>query len=281
MTDIQTALNLATHQLAQTSDSAQLDAEVLLGHVLAKPRTFLRAWPESQLVEDQETHYLEMVAKRAKGSPIAYLTQKKEFWSRDFLVTTDVLIPRPDTELLVELSLLSLNHQERAKVIDLGTGTGIIAITLAAECPQIEVTAVDACNKALTVARQNADRYHLNNIKFAQSNWFDQFQQSQFDLIISNPPYISADDPHLSQGDVRFEPNSALIAKDKGLADLQTIIAQAKNHLNSHGKVFLEHGYNQENQVKNLFNSFGYQNITTYNDLAGNPRVTTGQWIPS
>ena len=280
MTNIQTTLTMATKRLAEISDSAMLDAEVLLCHVLDKPRSHLRAWPEKELKTQQHKHFLQLLKQRLQGLPIAYITGKKEFWSRDFKVSPDVLIPRPDTELLIELSLKQIADKPKAQLIDLGTGSGAIAITLAAERPDTTVIATDLSHKALNIARQNASVHQVKNIQFMQSNWFDEITQTNFDLVISNPPYIVDKDPHLSQGDVRFEPDSALIAKDQGLEDIKNISHAARNHLKPGGALLVEHGYDQQLAVQAIFNSFAYTRIITHTDLSANPRVTTGLWNP-
>ena len=280
MTDIQSTLKSATKLLLETSDSALLDAEVLLCHVLGKPRSHLRAWPEKELQRQEYTKFLQLINQRQQGVPIAYITGNREFWSRNFKVNPDVLIPRPDTELLVELSLNLIEKKPKIRLIDLGTGSGIIAITLSAECPDLEVFATDLSAKALTVARQNATSHQIKNIHFSQSCWFDDVAQSEFDLVISNPPYIEGNDPHLSQGDIRFEPESALISADQGLKDIKAISNQARRYLKANGTLLIEHGFDQQTAVQTIFNSYKYSNIKTHTDLSGNPRVTSGQWIP-
>jgi release factor glutamine methyltransferase len=279
--DIQSLLSTAQQQLSAISDSALLDAEVLLCHCLGKPRTHLRAWPEKQPETEQIDAFFQALQLRLTGVPVAYITGKREFWSRDFTVSPDVLIPRPDTELLVELCLnLSPAHQT-GHIIDLGTGSGIIAITLATELPHCSITATDISSDALSIARKNAEFYRLNNITFLESNWFEQVTTGNFNLVISNPPYIAADDPHLQQGDVRHEPHSALIAPDHGLADIKQLASQARHHLCKHGHLLIEHGYNQQAQVQAIFRHYNYQDICTYNDLGNNPRVTIGRWTQS
>ena len=278
MTNIQTALSTATELLASSSDSALLDAEVLLCHVLNKARSHLRAWPEKELKTQDYNHYFQLLKQRQQGLPIAYITGKKEFWSRDFKVSPDVLIPRPDTELLIELSLKQISDNPKAHLIDLGTGSGAIAITLAAERPDTKIIATDFSDKALNIAKENASAHQIKNIQFIKSNWFNEITSCNFDLVISNPPYIAHNDPHLSQGDIRFEPDSALIAKDQGLEDIQNISNHARNYLKPGGTLLVEHGYDQQKAVQAIFNSFAYSNITTHTDLSGNPRVTTGQW---
>ncbi len=278
MTNIQTTLSTATELLANSSDSALLDAEVLLCHVLDKARSHLRAWPEKEIKPQHHKQFLHLLKQRQQGLPIAYITGKKEFWSRDFKVSPDVLIPRPDTELLIELSLKQISDKPDARLIDLGTGSGAIAITLAAERPDTKVIATDLSNKALNIARQNASDHRIKNIQFIQSNWFNEIAPSKFDLVISNPPYIAYNDPHLSQGDVRFEPDNALIAKEQGLKDIKNISNHARNYLNPGATLLVEHGYDQQMAVQAIFNSFAYTNITTHTDLSGNPRVTSGLW---
>lgn len=278
MTDIQTTLFLATQDLNSCSDTPQLDAEVLLGHVLAKPRSHLRAWPEKQLTQQQHTQVQQLFEERVKGAPIAYLIGHQEFWSRDFKVSSDVLIPRPDTELLIEHSLGLMADKKNPRLIDLGTGSGIIAITLAAERPDLEVIATDISLPALKIAGQNAQHFGMNAIQFIHSDWLTEVTESIFDLIISNPPYIPQNDPHLVVGDLRFEPDIALIAADQGLRDISIICQQARPYLKTDASLLIEHGYDLQPAVQSLFESFGYTNILTFTDLSGHPRITTGQW---
>ena len=196
-------LHAAAEHLGSSSATALLDAEVLLCHCLNKNRSFLRTWPEKQLSAEQCDTYQHLISQRYQGVPVAYLTAQREFWSRNFTVSPDVLIPRPDSELLIELCLKHLADKPRAKIIDLGTGSGILAITLAAERPLAEVTATDISPKALTIAKQNAVELGVN-VQFIVSDWLDNIPDRDYDIIISNPPYIAAHDPHLQQGDVRF-----------------------------------------------------------------------------
>jgi len=277
MPTIKTLLAHATKTLFSHSDSPLLDAEVLLGFVLGKPRTYLRAWCDNTLTDQQLSTFETLIKQRQKGTPIAYLTGTREFWSRDFTVTPDVLIPRPDTELLIELSLDLIPKDKAVNLIDLGTGSGIIAVTLAAERPNALVTAVDASLAALEIAQHNTRRHQLTNVEFYQSDWFTNVPKSLFDLVISNPPYIDSDDEHLQQGDVRFEPKTALIAKDQGLSDIQIIADKARNYLNPAGHLLIEHGYNQAPQVQAIFNALAYDKVQSYQDLSGQPRVTYGR----
>jgi release factor glutamine methyltransferase len=277
MSTIKTLLAHATNTLTSYSDTPLLDAEVLLGFVLNKPRTHLRAWCDNTLTAQQITSFEGLIKQRQQGTPIVYLTGTREFWSRDFTVTPDVLIPRPDTELLIELSLELIPKNQVVKLIDLGTGSGIIAVTLAAERPDANVTAVDTSLAALAVAKHNAQHHQLTNIEFYQSDWFANVPKSLFDLVISNPPYIDPDDEHLQQGDVRFEPQSALIADNQGLSDIQIIADKTRSYLTPQGHLLIEHGYNQAPQVQAIFNALAYDKVQFYRDLSGQPRVTHGQ----
>lgn len=272
-------LNLAAEQLTASSETALLDAEVLLCYCLNKNRVFLRVWPEYQPGAEQSARFNSIISQRANGVPVAYLTGQREFWSRNFYVNPDVLIPRPDSELLIELCLEHLADRRKAKIIDLGTGSGILAITLAAERHLAEVSATDISPKALAIAKQNADNLGVN-VRFIQSNWLDVVLDQDFDIIISNPPYISEHDPHLQQGDVRFEPDCALISADNGLKDIQLIVEQSRRHLRNAGLLLIEHGYNQQNAVQAIFKAYNYLDICTHSDLSGNPRVTLGLWKP-
>jgi release factor glutamine methyltransferase len=277
MSTIKTLLAHATDTLTSHSDSPSLDAEVLLGFVLGKPRTYLRAWCDNTLTDQQITDFATLIKQRQQGTPIAYLTGTREFWSRAFKVTADVLIPRPDTELLIELSLELIPKNQAVKLIDLGTGSGIIAVTLAAERPNAHVIAVDASVAALVVAKHNAQHHQLTNIEFYQSDWFCNVPNALFDLVISNPPYIDPNDEHLQQGDVRFEPKTALIASNHGLSDIEMIANTARHYLKPAGHLLIEHGYNQAAQVQAIFNALAYDKVQSYRDLSGQFRVTYGQ----
>lgn len=275
---LQSLLIAANEQLSTTSETAMLDAEVLLCHCLNKNRSFLRAWPEHQPNAPQIAQFQMLVEQRSQGTPVAYLTGQREFWSRNFKVSPDVLIPRPDTELLIELSLSLLPTDRPCKIIDLGTGSGIIAVTLAAERPLAQVFASDLSSAALEIARYNAQQLNTGNVSFVQSNWFDNIEETGFDLVLSNPPYIADNDPHLKMGDVRFEPDSALISAENGLQDIRQLAEQARLHLKDYGQLLVEHGYNQQTEVQAIFNELGYRQVNTHADISGNPRVTSGFW---
>ncbi|RKZ90532.1 MAG: peptide chain release factor N(5)-glutamine methyltransferase [Gammaproteobacteria bacterium] len=280
MQDIQSVLARSASTLRAISDSATLDAEVLMCHTLEKNRSYLRTWPEKLLSNEQLEQFSHLLELRQQGHPIAYITGTREFWSRDFKVNPSVLIPRPDTETLIEVCLQLIESKLETSLIDLGTGSGIIAITLAAECPQITVTAVDRSAKALDTAQSNAQLNHTANIRFLNSNWLAEVPQEKFDFIVSNPPYIDVNDPHLNQGDVRFEPNSALISDQHGLQDIIEISQQSHQYLNYGGFLIFEHGYDQKQAVHDILEQHQYQNIHCVHDLSGQPRVSYAQWLP-
>lgn len=261
------------------SESPQLDAEVLLTFCLnKKSRSYLRAWPEKIIAGNPLKQFKQLIEQRSKGHPIAYLTSEKEFWSRSFLVTQDVLIPRPETELLIEVALTTIAKGQTLQLADLGTGSGAIAITLGLERPNCIITAIDSSPAALTIAKQNARSLNANSITFIESHWLTETRAQQFDLIISNPPYIDSEDAHLQQGDVRFEPLAALVADNHGLKDFESIIKQARSSLTLGGQLLFEHGFEQHKEVQALFNTHGFEQVSTYKDLLGYPRVTKAQW---
>lgn len=259
--------------LALDMTSARLEARVLLGHALVVDRTWLIAHEREPLPPQTIARYEELLRRRLGGEPIAYILGEKEFYGRIFKVSPDVLIPRPETELLVELALTRCRAMAAPRILDLGTGSGCIAITLVLECPAASVTAVETSKAALELARENAARNQAN-VEFIQSPWFDALGDRQFDIIVANPPYIAPGDPHLQQGDVRHEPVSALVAEDAGLAEIQKIMVQAKGHLWPGGILLLEHGYEQAGQVRSLLSTAGYAKPESWQDLAGIERVT-------
>ncbi len=271
------ALKTATDTLAETSTSAHLDAEVLLRHALECSATHLLAWPEKTLDEKQLQHFEQLIVQRRSGVPVAYLTGHKEFWSLDFRVTPATLIPRPETELLVEFVLDKFSSRKKLKLIDLGTGSGAIAIALASEKPDWSITATDVSEEALAVATENARTHRLGNIRFVNSHWFDQIEAQDFDLIISNPPYIARHDVHLSQGDVRFEPPCALISGDTGMDAIEHITSQAKHHLSPDGWLVFEHGYDQKQALHDCLSRHHFQHIIQREDLSAQPRITAGR----
>lgn len=278
-TTIGRLLDQLTQQLAAVSESARLDAEVLLCFVLQQNKTWLYTWPERELTELQNQQLQSLISRRLKSEPIAHLTGQREFWSLVLDVSPDTLIPRPDTELLVEtaLELLADRRREVLRVVDLGTGSGAIALALASERPRWRVCGVDRIAAAVRLAQRNQSQLHIPNARFLQSDWFAALAGQQFDLIVSNPPYIEKEDPHLLLGDVRFEPRSALISEQNGLQDIDLIVAQAPEYLAPQGWLLLEHGYEQGEAVRSLLTARGFTAVQTRRDLAGHERATLGQ----
>ncbi|MFH7564018.1 peptide chain release factor N(5)-glutamine methyltransferase [Oceanimonas smirnovii] len=257
-------------------ESPALDADVLLCHVLNKPRSFLLAWPEFEVSAGQKAELAELIRRRQQGEPVAHLTGQREFWSLMLEVSPDTLIPRPDTEVLVESALERLPERP-ARVVDLGTGTGAIALSIKCERPDDIVMAVEFNPQAAALARRNAERLELD-LEVRQGSWFEPLAGLTCDMIVSNPPYIDAADPHLAQGDVRFEPLSALVADDQGLADIRHIAEQAPLHLLAGGWLLVEHGWQQGEAVQSVFTDNGFEQVTTLRDYGGQDRVTLGQW---
>ncbi|HEJ9056408.1 TPA: peptide chain release factor N(5)-glutamine methyltransferase [Serratia fonticola] len=273
--DYQTWLKTATLRLTH-SDSAKRDAEILLGFVTGRARTYLLAFGETPLTAEQTEQLTVLLARRERGEPVAYLIGEREFWSLPLSVSPATLIPRPDTECLVELALERLPAAPCA-ILDLGTGTGAIALALASERPDCQLTGIDLQPEAVALAQHNAQKLAINNARFLQGSWFTPVAGQKFALIASNPPYIDEADPHLGQGDVRFEPCSALVAAEQGLADLAAIVQQAADYLEPQGWLLLEHGWQQGENVRALLNAAGFIAVTTHRDYGGNDRVTLGQ----
>lgn len=274
---IRQALQQASQRLSESSPSAMLDAQVLLTHVLQCNSAHLAAWPEKELSEEQESNYLLLVEQRLQGNPVAHLTGSREFWSLNFSVDNSTLIPRPETETLVEFILEKFSDKESLKLLDMGTGTGAIALSIANEKPDWEIIASDVSDKALALATQNSNEHQTANVTFIQSDWFKYIDQKDFDIIVSNPPYIASDDPHLLQGDVRFEPESALSSGETGMDDIEHICSHAKNYLLNNGWLIVEHGYNQKQQVADCFTRNGFTEIEQRQDLSGHTRMTAGK----
>lgn len=248
----------------------------LLMHILDKNYTFIRTYPELKLTTVQAEQYLKFRQQLQSGTPLAYVLGEQAFWTLNLKVTEDTLIPRPDTEIVIITILELLPKNKALKIIDMGTGTGAIALSFASECPLWQVTATDFSQGALDVAKENAQTHDLTKVRFLQGSWFDALPSSEtFDLIVSNPPYIDLADVHLA--DLTHEPITALVAQDEGLSDLKIIISQSPDHLNSNGLLALEHGYDQGQKVRDLMLQAGLIDVRTVRDYGGNERVTLGR----
>ncbi|WP_407315062.1 peptide chain release factor N(5)-glutamine methyltransferase [Pseudomonas sp. nanlin1] len=259
------------------SPTARLDAELLLAAALGKSRSFLHTWPERIVSSEAARTFADYLQRRQNGEPVAYILGQQGFWKLDLEVAAHTLIPRPDTELLVETAL-ALVPAEPTRVLDLGTGTGAIALALASERPAWQVTAVDRVAEAVQLAERNRQRLRLNNAKVELSHWFSALAGNTYGLIVSNPPYIAAADPHLAEGDVRFEPASALVSGADGLDDLRAIIAAAPEHLDAGGWLLLEHGYDQAAAVGECLLARGFDAVQSRKDLGGHERISLGRW---
>ncbi|MEP8680041.1 peptide chain release factor N(5)-glutamine methyltransferase [Enterobacter ludwigii] len=258
------------------SESPKRDAEILLEFVTGKARTYLLAFGETQLSAEQEAQLATLLARRKTGEPVAHLVGEREFWSLPLYVSPATLIPRPDTECLVEQALSRLPAQA-CRILDLGTGTGAIALALASERPDCEVTAVDVMPDAVALAQRNVARLGFPNVTVLQSSWFSALDNRTFGMIVSNPPYIDEHDPHLTQGDVRFEPLTALVSANEGLADIVHIVTTSRQHLLPDGWLLVEHGWTQGDAVRDVFIAAGYRAVETCRDYGGNDRLTLGQ----
>lgn len=275
MKTIATLLQWAAKQLTD-SDSPKLDAEVILAFLLEKDRSYLFTWDDKVMDDDIIKRFSVLVTRRQAGEPVAHILGYREFWSLELEVSPDTLIPRPDTEILVEQALACMPIHA-CQVLDLGTGTGAIALALASESPQATVTAVEYHPGAAALARRNATRCGLD-VTVLQGSWFEPLPANQrFDVIVSNPPYIEEHDPHLVMGDVRFEPLTALVAGDAGLADLNHIISQGYQFLTADGWLLVEHGFEQGAAVRALFSAANYHQVITHKDYGNNDRITVGQ----
>ncbi|MCW9058601.1 MAG: peptide chain release factor N(5)-glutamine methyltransferase [Gammaproteobacteria bacterium] len=274
---LQSLLAAASASLASTSDSPRLDAELLLAHALGQDRSYLRAWPERVPAPAQAARFASLLARRQAGEPVAHLLGVREFWSLELQVTPDTLIPRPETELLVERALLHIPADRPATVADLGTGSGAIALAIASERPRARVLATDRAAAALAVARRNAAAHAIDNVEFQEGDWCKGMPADHFDVILSNPPYIAAGDPHLAQGDARFDPRSALVSGPDGLDDLRLLIPAALACLKPGGWLLVEHGYDQGAELVRLFEAAGYQDVQDHADLADKSRMIEGK----
>lgn len=279
ITDI---LRAAQHQLCAAElvmqGEALLEAEILLGYTLKQNRTFLRTWPERELSPEQSEKFQALLSRRCSGEPIAYIIGERDFWDMTLRVSPDTLIPRPETETLVEQALARIPQDANWQIADLGTGSGAIALAIARERPQCQLTATDISAAALAIANDNATRHNVRNIRFAKGTWLAPLAGEHFEMIISNPPYVHPDDPHLQRGDLRFEPPSALHSTPDGLTDIRTICDTARQHLHPGGWLLLEHGYDQGPVTCEYLTKMTYRQVQTIEDLAHNPRVSLGRW---
>lgn len=258
------------------SATARIEVQCLLQNVLKVPRSYLLAHPEQVLDAAQQASYASLLHRRLQGEPVAHILAEREFFGLNFKVTPATLIPRPETELLVESALQRIPAHGHFRVLDLGTGSGAIALSISHARPKVEVTAVDASEAALEVARENAVRLGIRNVTFIRSDWYAALDDKRYDLIVSNPPYIEAGDAHLTQGDLRFEPPSALVSGADGMDDILRIVGQAHRYLEPGSWLLLEHGYEQAEPVRLLLDQNGFANVFSVKDIAGIERVSGG-----
>ncbi|MCJ7558336.1 MAG: peptide chain release factor N(5)-glutamine methyltransferase [Gammaproteobacteria bacterium] len=280
MPTISDLLAEAAADLAPHCDSARLDSELMLAFVLDKPRSYLYAHADEKPDAERFDIFVGLVQRRCQGEPLAYITGRREFWSMDLVVNRHTLIPRPETEVLVEQALARLEPGPRA-VLDLGTGSGAIALALAGERPEDRLVATDISAEALAVARFNASRLDVDNIEFLSGNWFEPVVGRRFDLIASNPPYVADGDPHLELNGLPYEPISALVGGEDGLDCIRSLAREAPAHLNPGGYLLIEHGYNQAEQVASILAEQGFTDIRQHSDMAGIPRVSSGKLASS
>lgn len=272
-------LSQAKQQLTSVADNPALEADILLAHVLQKSRSYLHAWPEKEVTEEQEKQFNEFLKRRLNNEPIAHITGRKEFWSLEFDVTKDTLIPRPETELLVEI-VLELIKTPEAKIADLGTGSGAIALSIAHEHPTWQIYAIDISDNVLQIARNNAQRFGLKNVSFCLSNWCTALPCADFDVIVSNPPYIAENEWNDYANGLQYEPLSALVSGADGLDAIREISRSAKHHLKARGYLLIEHGFGQAQAVREIFLADGYSDIRSFKDLLGHERATLGCYQP-
>lgn len=277
--NISQVLTIAQAQLALTSDSPKIDSQYLLAYVLQKPLSYLMAFSDQEVSDESQKKFSQLIVRRLQGEPIAYLIGTQGFWNLILNTTHATLIPRPETESLVE-AVLALDDTKAKKILDLGVGTGAIALALASEKPHWQLCGSDLSADALAVATQNREVLHLNNVEFRHGSWCEpwQDQKNTFDVVVSNPPYIRDNDPHLAQGDVRFEPRLALTAGVDGLDAIRLIAKEAPSLLKQNGWLFIEHGFDQGQLVRDIFTENGFSHIATLTDLNGHDRVCQGQY---
>ena len=273
---LRAALEQGVRTLAVSSDAARIEAETLLSYSLRKPRHYAYVWPERPLAMAKYGRFEALCRRRAAGEPLAYILKRREFWSLDLEVTPATLIPRPETECLVEAALALVPLTATWHIADLGTGSGAIALAIAKERPACDIVATDNSPEALAVARRNAARLGVSNVGFAEGNWFAALGNRDYQMILSNPPYVAAGDPHLERGDLRFEPHAALVGGPDGMTEIRLIARQARAYLAPNGRLLLEHGYDQGPQVCRLLHGLGYRAVTAHPDYAGWQRFVQG-----
>jgi len=275
-TTIRQLLQQATEQLTPVSKTARLDAEVLLAHILKKERVYFLTWPEKPVDPSTQQHYMSLLKRRTQGEPVAYIIGSREFWTLHLSVNTDTLIPRPETEILVQESLHLLREDTPYDIVDLGSGSGAIALAIASERPLCHIVGVDQSTQAVQLATENARQLALDNVTFQQGDWLAGFADHSVDMIVSNPPYVAAGDPHMSEGDVRFEPTSALLAGPEGLDAYIKILPEAQRCLRPKSWLLMEHGYDQQDRLGELMAQSGFRDIHGIKDFSGQPRVIMG-----
>jgi release factor glutamine methyltransferase len=267
----------AVSLLSAQSDSPRIDAEVLMQAAIEQSLAWLISYGDTTPSAEHTKRFYAYIARRHAGEPIAYIVGHKEFWSLDLDVNKHVLVPRVDTETLVEAALDIISKDQDYAIADLGTGSGAIALAIAKERPQAKVVAIDVSEDALRVAQNNANKHSISNVSFLLSDWFAGLKGQQFDVIVSNPPYVRSDDPHLNRGDLPAEPDLALIGKDDGLGDIRRIVSDAKAHLKGDKTLIIEHGCDQGDVVNHIFLDHGFKNVVTHRDLSRLPRCTSGK----
>ena len=263
-------------KLSKVSSSPELDSEILLMKALRVSRAYLYTYNEKVIPDSKKKLLEELVNRRMNKEPIAYILGKKEFWSRDFYINQHTLIPRPESEMLVELIIQASARKKISSILELGTGSGCISVSLAKELSHSQIVSTDICAKALKVANKNAQHYGVNNISFIKSDWFNKLDNQKFDCIVSNPPYIKEDDPYLSE--LTFEPSKALVSGDDGLEAIEIISSNAAEYLSPEGKIFIEHGKDQKKEIQKIFELNNWRDIICHRDLCGLPRITTAKF---
>ncbi len=274
--NIKNIMNDLSVKLSEVSSSPNLDSEILLMKALRVSRAYLYTYNEKVIPDSKKKFLEELVNRRMNKEPIAYILGKKEFWSRDFYINQHTLIPRPESEMLVELIIKANARKKISSILELGTGSGCISVSLAKELSHSQIVSTDICAKALEVANKNAQHYCVNNISFIKSDWFNKLDNQKFDCIVSNPPYISEDDPYLSE--LTFEPSKALVSGDDGLEAIEIISSNAAEYLSPEGKIFIEHGKDQKKEIQKIFELNNWRDIICHRDFGGLPRITTAKF---